>query len=73
MDFGRFAANQHDDRLRLREAGQVPEVAVEAVGVVRVAVADDLRRGRHDGDAVADGFQQAFAAGEKVGVGHALL
>jgi hypothetical protein len=69
--FRLFAADQHDDGLRFREAGQVPEVAVEAVGMVRVAVADDFRRGRHDGDAVAMALQQALAAGEKVGVAHA--
>ena len=68
-----LAADQHDDRFRFREAGQVPEVAVEAVEVMRVAVADDFRRRRHDGDAVADDFQQALAAGEKVGVAHAFF
>ena len=66
-------ADQHDHGFRLGKAREVPEVAVEAVGVVRIAVADDLRRGRHDGDAIADGFQQAFAAGEKVGVGHSVV
>lgn len=71
--FRPLAANQHNDRFRLGKAGQVPEIAVEAVGMVRVAVADDFRRCRHNGNAVADGFQQAFAAGEKVGVGHAAL
>ena len=56
------AADQHDHRFRLGEAGEVPEVAVEAVGVVRVAVAHALRRGRDDGDAVADVLEQRGAA-----------
>lgn len=41
--------------------------------MVGIAVADDFGRRRHDGDTIADGFQQALAAGEKVGVGHAFL
>lgn len=71
--FRPLAADQYNHRFRFREAGQVPEVAVETVKMVGVAVADDFRRRRHDGDTVADGFEQALAAGEKVGVAHAFL
>ena len=67
------AADQNDHRFRLREARQVPEVAVETVGIVRVAVAHDLRCRRDDGDAVAYGLEQASAAGDEVGVVHAVL
>ena len=67
-----FAADQHDDRFRFREASQIPEVAVEAERVVRVAVADDFGCRRDDGDTVTDGFQQAFAAGDEVGVAHSV-
>ncbi|MNQ79739.1 hypothetical protein D3C85_946920 [compost metagenome] len=44
--------NQRDHRLRLGEAGEVLEVAVLAVDMLDVAIADVHRRRRQDGDAV---------------------
>lgn len=52
----RCVAGRHHDGQHgfgLGEAGQVIEVAVVPVGVVAVAVAHGLRRGRDDGDAAA--------------------
>ena len=48
------ARNQRDDRLGLREATQVLEVAVLPVNVLDVAIADGNRGRRQDGDAVGD-------------------
>ena len=62
----RVAGHQHQHRLGLTEAGEVIEVAVEAVAVVGVAVTQVLRRGGDDGDAAARGLhggEQAGAAG----------
>ncbi|MNM82310.1 hypothetical protein D3C81_943370 [compost metagenome] len=46
------AGDQHHHRFRLGEAGEVLEVAVLAVDVLDIAVADVHRRRRQDGDAV---------------------
>src|SRR5690606_11740844 len=65
-----IAGNQHDDGLRLAEAGQVMEVAVVAVGVVRVAVARALWRGCKHRHAAAGGLHardQALAAAAEGG------
>ena len=56
------AADQNDHRFRLGKAGEVPEVAVETVKMVRVAVTHAFRRGRDNGDAVADLLEQCVAA-----------
>ena len=60
------AADQHDHRFRFGKTGEVPEVAVEAVGMVRVTVAHAFRRCRDDGDAVPDLLEQ-FGAACRVG------
>ncbi|MCY1185196.1 hypothetical protein D9M73_259550 [compost metagenome] len=46
------AGDQGHHRFRLGEAGEVLKVAVLAVDVLDIAVADVHRRGRQDGDAV---------------------
>ena len=64
-DFAGLAArDQGQHRLRLVEAGQVVEVAVLPVRIMRVVVADALGRRRQDGDGVAtdDAHQLATAA-----------
>ncbi len=45
--------NEDRDRLRLRKAGHVPEVAVLAIGVFDIVVAVAHRSGREDRDGVA--------------------
>jgi hypothetical protein len=50
---------EHEHCLRLGEAAEVIEVAVEAVGEMRVAVAQALGGGRHERHALADGLRQA--------------
>ncbi len=58
------ARRQHHHRVRLVEAGQVPEIGILAEFVVHVAVADQFARGRNDSDSVrADRLHQAVAAG----------
>ena len=49
----RLAADEDERRLRLDEAGQVVEVAVEPIGVMAVAIAQLLRRRGDDGKAFA--------------------
>jgi hypothetical protein len=56
-----LAADQYDHRFGFREAAQVPEIAVESIGIVRVAVAQALGCGRDDGNAVAEAGQHALA------------
>jgi hypothetical protein len=51
------------DRLGFGKAAQIPEVAVEAIGVVRVAVAQTLWRGRDDGDAVTEAVESPAGGG----------
>ena len=53
------AGDDHQHRFGLGEAGEVVEVAVEAVGIVRVAVAHALGRGRDHGDAGAASLARA--------------
>ena len=60
-----LCADLDNDAFRLGKARQVPEIAVEAVGVVRIAITHDFRCRRDDGDAVGYGFQQALAAGDE--------
>ena len=59
---GLRAGDDHQHGLGLREAGEVVEMAVEAVGVVRVAVAYALRRGRNDRHAALHRLREAGAA-----------
>ena len=42
--------HDHQHCLGLGKAGQIIEIAVEAIGIMRVPVAHALRRGRNDGD-----------------------
>jgi hypothetical protein len=73
----RIAADQYGDGLRFRKAGEIPEVAVEAVGVVAVAIAYALGGRRNDGDAIPvtvfiirELVEQALAAGGEGAVFH---
>ena len=52
----RASGDDHQRRVRLGEAAQVIEVAVEAVGEMRVAVTHSLRRCGNDGDSRRHGF-----------------
>ncbi len=55
--------HQHQHRFRLEETAEIEEVAVLAVGVLDIAIADALRCRRQDGDiALADHFHQLVAA-----------
>jgi hypothetical protein len=63
-----LAADQNDHGFGFGKAGEVPEVAVEAVGVVRVAIAHALRGRRDDGDAVADLASRARRVSSRVRV-----
>ena len=64
------ASRHYQYGFRFGETGEVPEVAVEAVGVVRVTVAHTLRGRRDDGDAIADLVGEVLAAGGKRAVRH---
>ena len=57
----RLARDQHQRGLGLEKSGEVIEVAVEAIRVVAVAVAQPLRRGGDDGDAFAHEGGEAVA------------
>ena len=57
------AGDQDDDGARLGESGEVIEVAVEAEGMVRVAIARAFGSGREDGDAAAHGGEHLRATG----------
>ena len=59
----RRARDEHQHRLGLGEAGEVIEIAVEAVEVVAVAVAHALGRGRHDREPGADPLEHRGAPG----------
>ena len=58
----RFTADEDERRLGLDEPRQVIEIAVEAIGVVAVAVAQLLGRGGDDGDAFAHERGEPVAA-----------
>ena len=73
------AGDEHRDRLRLAESGQIEEVAVLPVGVLDVVVAVPHRRRGHDRDAVLahDAHELAPAARELLALqsfesGHAI-
>ena len=53
--------HQDDGRFRLAEAGEVVEIAVVAVGIVRIAVAHALGRGGDHRDAAAHAAEKARA------------
>ncbi len=66
------AGDQHRDRLRFREPGQVTEIAVLPVRVMRVVVADPLRRGRYDRDGPgAHHLHQLAPTARELGLFHA--
>ena len=66
------ARNQHQHRLRLGKAAEVPEVAVLPIGIVRVLAADALGRRRQDQDGVVVGHAHELLAspGEFGGLDH---
>ena len=55
------AGDDHHHRLGLRAAGEIVEMAVVAVGKVRVAVADALGRGRDHRDAALHRLRETCA------------
>ncbi len=57
----RVLRREHEQRLGLAEAGQVVEVGVGAVGVLGVGVAQRVRRGREEHDALAEPFEHRRA------------
>ena len=59
---GRLARDEDDGSLRLGEAGEIVEVAVVTIWVVRVTVAHALGRGGDHGDATPHGPKQTRAA-----------
>ena len=58
----RLAADQHKNGFGFGKAAEIPEIAVEAVRMMRIAAAKALWRCRNDGDAVADVFEQSGTA-----------
>ncbi len=59
---GRTAGDQREHRVRLGEPGQIVEIAVLPVWIVRVVVAHAFRRGGDDHDRVVAGHAHQLAA-----------
>ena len=59
----RFSANEHHYGFGFRKTREVPEVAVETVRMMRIAIAYALGGRREDGDAVTDFGKERGAAG----------
>ncbi len=73
-----LSGDKHQRGFRFDEAGQVIEIAVEAIGIMRIAVAQYLRCGGNDGDTALHLVQQCGAAfsvnrGIKQGCGHGVI
>jgi len=66
---GTAAGQQHEHRIGLGKAAEVMEVAVLAIRIRRVVVAQPLRRGRHDDDGVVAGQAHELAAAARVFAG----